>query len=100
MISDHLLIFEDLQYFGTKLIIIRNLNNTKLYTPKKQGKADWIVDHVFNNGKKYCYTDMNTQKSYEPYDIDFVWDLNRKSSLIFSGKIAKKNLAGFFTKIE
>lgn len=100
MIEQNILIFENLQYDGTKFIVIRNTDNSKLFTPKKQDKADWLINHVFNNGNQYYYTDIMSNKKYSPYSIDFVWDKHRKSSLILTGKIAQTNCLGFQNKLD
>lgn len=100
MIEQNILIYENLQYDGVKFIVIRNTDNSKLYTPKKQDKPDWLINHVFNNGHPYCYTDIVSNKKYSPYEIDFVWDKNRKSSLTLTGKIVQTNCLGFQNKLD
>ena len=69
------------------MIVVHNTNNTKVYTPKQKKQADWIIDNIFNNGSKYEYNNILQGIKFTHYDDTFSWDLDRKQTLVFCGKI-------------
>lgn len=72
----------------------RNNDNSKISTNIKNGYPDWLVDHLFNNGKLYIYEVLNEKIEYSHFNSWMSWDKYKSQTLTFHGGIQSR-VSGF-----
>ena len=86
-IKKHMMIFDKMKYDNVKLNICENASKTRVYINSTRGTPDWFVNHLFNNGAEYTYTNASESVEYGHYHDTWQWTKTRNQSLIFTGKL-------------